>query len=192
MLVRTRLKWVVGFAALAIAATPAVAQTVGGRQDAQVDVRRNVQLSPQDQLREAEGIIQRMDIARGNIRRQLETARAQRDVVKTLCINDKLNQIDVAKRSAQERAQALKSAVNTNNADLSGHEFTILKVLQQRSEQLTAEANLCVGQEEAFVGVSTVTQTVDKNLPPPSNETDFPQSDPTLVTEVPKCTSCTR
>jgi hypothetical protein len=192
MLARTRLNWAVAIAAVAIAASPAIAQTGGARQDAQVDVRRPVNLSPADQVREADTILQRMDMARSGIRRQLETARAQRDVVKTLCLNDKLNQVDVAKRSAQERASALKSAVQRNDADLGNHEFTILKVLQQRSEQLTAEANSCVGQEEAFVGVSKVTQTVDQNLPPPSNETEFPQSDPTLVTEVPKCTSCTR
>lgn len=192
MLVRTRLKWAGALAVLAIAATPAVAQTVGGGSDARVDVRRPVTVSLQDQLTESDNIIGRMEMARGGIRRQLETARAQRDVVKTLCLNDKLNQLDVTKRTAQERASSLKSAAQRNDPELANHEYTILKVLQQRSEQLTQEANSCVGEQEAFVGASRVTQILDPNLPPPANETEFPTSDPTLVTEVPKCTSCIR
>lgn len=192
MLGRTRLKWAMALVALAIAATPALAQTVGGSADARVDVRRPVAVSTADQLKESEGILGKMDMARGGIRRQLEAARAQRDVVKTLCLNDKLNQIDVTKRTAQERARALQSAASRNELELANHEYTILKVLQQRSEQLTAEANQCVGEQEAFVGAARVTQVVDPNLPPSTNETEFPQSDPTLVTEVPKCTSCIR
>lgn len=191
MLVRTRLKWALALAAVAIGATPAVAQTVS-RSDARVDVQRPVTVSPQDQVREADSIIGRMDMARGGIRRQLETARAQRDVVKTLCLNDKLNQIDVTKRTAQERASSLKSAAGRNDTELSNHEYSIMKVLQQRSEQLTAEANLCVGEQEAFVGTARVTQVLGRNLPPNANETEFPQSDPNLVTDVPKCTSCVR
>ena len=99
------------------------------------------------------------------MRRQLETARAQRDVVKTLCLNDKLNQIDVAIRSARERRQALELAANRKDADLANHEFTILTVLRQRADQLTAEANQCIGQEAGFVGDSAVTSTIDPNLP---------------------------
>ena len=191
MLVRTRLKWAVALAAVAIACTPALAQTVGGP-DARVDVRRPVTVSPQDQIREAEGILGRMEMARSGIRRQLETSLAQRDVVKTICLNDKLNQLDVTKRTAQERVQAHKSAATRNDTELANHEFTIIKVLQQRSEQLTGEANACVGEQEAFVGAARVTQVLDPNLPPPSTETEFPQPDPQLVTEVPKCTSCVR
>lgn len=195
MLGRTGLKWAVALAVVAIAASPAIAQNVGGGRtgaDGRVDINRPVQLSLADQVRESDNILQRIDMGRNSIRRMLETARAQRDVVKTLCLNDKLNQIDVAKRAAQERAQALKSAASRNDADLGNHEHTILKVLQQRSDQLTSEANQCVGQEEAFVGVSHVTQHIDPNLPPPANETEFPLQDPILVTEVPKCTSCIR
>ncbi len=85
--------------------------------------------------------------------------------MKTLCLNDKLNQIDVAIRSARERRRGLELAVNRRDADLSNHEFTILTVLRQRTEQLTAEANQCIGQEAGFIGDSAVTATIDPNLP---------------------------
>lgn len=187
---RTKLKWAVAVAALAIAATPAVAQTVGGGPDAQINVQRQVNLSPGEQVAQTEMFMLRMSSGRGAVRRQLETARAQRDVVKTLCLNDKLNQIDVAIRSATERKQALEAAAKRNDVDLSTHEFNILSVLRGRVDQLVVEANTCVGQEETFAGESAVKQTVASNLPPSTNETDFPPSDPT--TEVPQCTSCIR
>lgn len=195
MLFRTNVKWAVGLVVLAIAATPAVAQTVGSRSstDGRVDSSRQVVLPVADELRESDNVLQRMELARGGIRRQLESARAARDVVKTLCLNDKLNQLDVTKRTAKERAVALASAADRKDTESANHEFTILKVLQQRSEQLTQEANSCVGEQEAFVGAARVTQTIGDNLPPNGNETEFPQPDPnTLVVDPPQCTSCIR
>src|SRR4051812_19835272 len=67
--------------------------------DATAGMTRQVTLSPADQLAQTDGYLSRMETARQVIRRMLETARSQRDVVKTLCLNDKLNQMDVAIRS---------------------------------------------------------------------------------------------
>src|SRR5262245_22557923 len=75
--------------------------------DASTGVTRQVNLSPAEELTQADAFLAKMDGSRTVVRRQLETARAQRDVVKTLCLNDKLNQIDVAIRSARERRQSL-------------------------------------------------------------------------------------
>src|SRR6185503_7449368 len=76
--------------------------------DASGNLSRQVNLSPAEQLQQSDGFLARMEGSRATVRRQLEQARAQRDVVKTLCLNDKLNQIDVAIRSARERRQALE------------------------------------------------------------------------------------
>jgi hypothetical protein len=130
-----------------------------------------------------------MEVAASAIRRQLEQARAQRDVVKTLCLNDKLSQIDVAIRSGRDRRTQLQAAVGRNDAELSNHEFTILTVLRQRSEQLVAEANQCIGEEAAFVGDTRTQVTIDPSIP--QDETPYPSTDPTLVIGPPPCTSCT-
>lgn len=121
-----------------------------------------------------------MDQAAGTVRHQLEQARQARDVVKTLCLNDKLSQIDVANRSGKDRQSALQSAVQRNDVELSNHEFTILTVLKQRAEQLSAEANQCIGEEIAFVGNTQVTTEVNPNLPGEST-TDFPPLDPIVI-----------
>jgi hypothetical protein len=155
--------------------------------DATAGLTRQVNLSPADELTQSEAFLTRMDASRTGVRRQLETARAQRDVVKTLCLNDKLNQLDVAIRSARERRQSLEAAAQRSDGDLSNHEFTILRVLRERTDQLTAEANQCIGQEAGFVGESAVTGTIDPNIAVPE---DWPALVPGPLTQPPACVSC--
>jgi hypothetical protein len=127
-------------------------------------LQQKVGLSPAEQASEAQEAIARMDASRSTVRRMLEEARAQRDVVKTLCLDDKLNQIDVALRNARDRKTAIDSAVQRNDADLASHEFTVLGVLRQRSEQLVAEANLCIGKEAEILGEAAVISTIDPTI----------------------------
>lgn len=211
MRVRSSLKWLFAAGMIAYLAAPAVAQTggntgtsagatasgtaattgnTGGGSDAQVGFQRKTSLSPQEQLTESAKHIGRMEAAATGVRKQLEEARRQRDVVKTLCLNDKLSQIDVATRSARDRRQQLQGAVTRNDVELANHEFTILTVLRQRAEQLVAEANQCIGEEAAFVGDTRVTTTIDPAIPP--DETPYPPvTDPTTVVNPPQCASCT-
>jgi hypothetical protein len=158
--------------------------------DATAGMTRQVNLSPAEELSQSEGFVSRMDSSRTGVRRQLETARAQRDVVKTLCLNDKLNQLDVAIRSARERRQSLEAAVQRSDADLANHEFTILSVLRQRSDQLTAEANQCIGQEAGFVGESAVTAQIEPGIPPDPGKFEPPPVGEVGVPEPPSCMSC--
>jgi len=197
---RSAVKWVFAFAVLAIGASPAGAQTggtgsggagagAGAGASGTVGFQRKTQLSPQEQLGEAQKHVGRMEQAAGGVRKMLEEARRQKDVVKTLCLNDKLSQVDVAIRSGRDRRTQLQAAVSRNDAELSNHEFTILTVLRQRVEQLVAEANQCIGEEAAFVGDTRVKTTIDPSIPP--DETPYPPLDPAPVTIPPPCTSCT-
>ena len=205
---RSTAKWILAGALIAFAAGPADAQpgqtqvgagagagagttAGGGPAEGQVGFQRRTQLSPQEEVVEGERIVARMEAAASAIRRQLAQARQARDVVKTLCLNDKLSQIDVAIRSARDRNSALKAAATRSDQELSNHEFTILTVLRQRAEQLTAEANQCIGEEAAFVGETQITTTVDPTLPG-DDTTQFPPSEPVFVSEPPPCVSCSR
>jgi len=191
----SKLKWFGVIVAVAIAAVPALAQTDTAGTPAttagsgQVGFTKTQQLSPQQQLVESDSQISRMEQAAGNVRRMLEQARAARDVVKTLCLNDKLSQIDVAVRSAKDRRSSLQLAVTRNDTELGNHEFTILTVLRQRTEQLSAEANQCIGEEATLIGESKVTTSVDPTLPP-DDDLQTPTPDPNVVINPPSCTSC--
>lgn len=157
--------------------------------DTSVGMQRQVQLSSQEQLTQADASLARMDAAATSVRRQLEGARSARDVVKVLCLNDKLNQVDVAIRSARDRRGALEQAANRRDNDLANHELTILTVLRQRVEQLTAEANQCIGVDAYYVGDAKVTTTIDSNIPQ-QDPSAYPENP--IVSAPPVCASCVK
>lgn len=171
----------VGGTALAQSTTAAPAPSPA----AQVGFERRVQLTPAEEATQSDAILTRMDRASSTVRRQLDKAREVRDVVKSLCLSDKLSQIDVAFRSARDRSGALQAAVQRGDSELSNHEFTILTVLRQRVEQLVGEANQCVGEEVAFIGQTVVT-VVDPNLPGTEEDnTGIPATPPFVYTPPP-------
>jgi hypothetical protein len=157
--------------------------------DANVPFKRQQQLTPQEEMDQANGSLVRMETSSQAVARQLQQARAQRDAIKIACLNDKLSQIDVAVRSARDRKLALQSAVARNDVELSNHEFTMLTVLRQRVEQLTAEANQCIGEDIAFIGRTEVTTQIDPTLPG-DDMTQYPPTDPGLIGAPPVCVSC--
>ncbi|HET9958371.1 MAG TPA: hypothetical protein VFQ61_27940 [Polyangiaceae bacterium] len=126
---------------------------------------RDVSLSPQQMVGQARGFLPEMDRSAAVVRRQLGDAREKRDVVRVLCLNDKLNQIDLATRTASDRMDALNAAANQGDSDRTKHEFTVVQVLRERVKTLVSEANQCIGEETGFVGESKVTVTVDPNIP---------------------------
>lgn len=188
------LKWVVALGAVAYFASPAVAQTQppapAAAPDAQVGFEKKTQLTPQEQLQEAQRRIARMQAQSAAIRKKLQSARQNRDVVKTLCLNDKLSQIDTANRTAADRAQALKSSVARNDAEGANHEYSVLAVVAQRSEQLGSEASQCVGEESAFVGDTAVKTTIDPTVAP--DNATYPGFPSGPATPPPPCLSCAR
>lgn len=185
---------IIGYSLLGLAVAGVVGQGVASAQAPTPEapapaepLSKQVDLSPADQVQAAETYLQTMETIRDSIRRDLEDARQQRDVVKTLCLNDKLNQVDVAIRSATERKRGLDLAASRGEQDLANHEFTILSVLFQRGQQLDAEAKQCIGKEVGFVGESSTTVDINPNLPL-QDPTDLP--DPIVITQPPNCASC--
>jgi Spy/CpxP family protein refolding chaperone len=171
-------RWIAVTSLVLGAAQSATAQSGGaGQADAHVGFERRPQLSLQDELNQTDAILSRMEKAATTVRRQLDTTRVARDVVKSLCLSDRLSQIEVAARSAKDRQGALRAAARRSDIELRHHEFTILTALGQRADQLSAEANQCIGEEAAFVGATQVTTAIDPNLPG-EDTTEYP---PTFV-----------
>jgi len=216
MALRSKAKWVLAAGMLAGLVGTAVAQT-GGRvapqatpSDAEIDFATKSNLSPEEQLASVDKGLIRVDQARAGVRRQLEDARRAKDVVKTLCVDDKLSQIDVAARSARERRGTLKNAVERKDREQAGHEFTIVSVLFKRAQSLVSEANACIGEEATYVGETKTTTTIDPRISE-SEEANYPTQGPGSVPQVtpgapgyvpgqnpgglsdpPQCVSCTR
>ena len=150
-------------------------------------MERQVTLTPQQQQAQADAFLAQMEQERAVMRRQLMESREKKDVVKVLCVNDKLSQENVAISSAEERHQALLAAVKRNDSDLATHEFTILSVLEQRSEQLATEASQCIGNEADFQGESSTQSTTDDDLTK-EDPSEYPSFQ--LAGEPPGCATC--
>jgi inorganic triphosphatase YgiF len=122
-------------------------------------------LSPDERLDRAKGFVDAIERSAQSIQRQLQSARKDRDVVRVLCLNDKLNQVDVALRSARDRVAALGAAVDRKDADRARHEYTVLEVLNDRVRTLVNESSQCIGEETGFIGEAEVSVSIDPNLP---------------------------
>lgn len=150
---------------------------------ATVQTEREVDLSPEQQHQRSKVIYKNIEKASTTVRSMLEQAQAARDVVKAMCLKDKLQQIEVAKRSARDRLLTLQSAVDAKDKDRARHEFMIMQVLRDRVEQLVKEANQCIGEELGFIGESQVTLQVNPDIP--DNNPDELGSDPEIISETP-------
>jgi hypothetical protein len=170
------IRWIgVGVALMGLAGSAIAQPKSPYAPNGQLGFERNASLSPQDELAQADATAARMEQESATVRRQLDQARLGRDVVRSLCLSDKLSQVDVAARSAKDRQAALQAAVQRGDTELANHEFTILTVLRQRADQLGAEANQCIGEEVAFVGQTQVVTVVDPNMPG-DDTTQYPGS----------------
>ena len=135
-------------------------------------------LSLEQRMARGNQFVTAMDRASQSINRQLQAARKERDVVRVLCLTDKLSQVDVALSSAQDRLGALRTAVERADADRSRHEYTVLEVLNDRVRVLVNESNQCVGEETGFIGDAEVSVSVDPNLPDPETAFDLNANTP--------------
>lgn len=136
-----------------------------GQAEPPLPQQSEVELSPGERLRLAQELVTSIQQSSQAVLRQLQVARAERDVVRVLCLNDKLNQVDVALRSAEDRMVALRTAVERADGDRVRHEHTVLDVLNDRVRVLVSESNQCVGEETGFIGEAEVSVSIDPNLP---------------------------
>jgi|SRR6478609_6113815 len=162
------------------AAPAAPARDVSGGSD--------VSLTPPQMLERVRAMVPEMEKLRGSVSVQLAEAKKNRDVVKALCLDDKVKQMKLATDTAKDRVVDLTSAVTQNDPDRSKHEFTVIQVLRERVQTLVAEAQQCIGEETGFVGNSDVVVDIDPAIPD-ADPSDFP--DDPLVSEPPVLSSPT-
>jgi hypothetical protein len=172
----------------------AIAQEGGGPAPSSVgtkDVKggEDVSLNPKQMLEKVRGFIPEMDKLRASVAMQLGEAKKKKDVVKALCLDDKVKQMKLATDTAKDRVVDLTSAVSQDDPDRSKHEFTVIQVLRERVQTLVTEAQQCIGEETGFVGNTDVTMDIDPAIPD-ADPSNFP--DDTLVSEPPVLSSPTQ
>jgi hypothetical protein len=172
----------------------AIAQEGGGPAPSSVGTKdikggEDVSLTPKQMLDKVREFIPEMDKLRATVAEQLSEARKKKDVVKALCLDDKVKQMKLATDTAKDRVVDLTSAVSQSDPDRSKHEFTVIQVLRERVQTLLTEAQQCIGEETGFVGNTDVIVDIDPAVPD-ADPSDFP--DDPLVSEPPVLSSPTQ
>lgn len=184
-------RWVGGLVAIGALVPfvgPAIAGSASSLRASEIGVQQGVTMDPGEQIRRVDvEIVPRLESIVSSLRRLLERARSDRDVVRILCLNDKLNQADVALRAAKDRRDALKSAVDKSQKDKATHEYGMVMSYATTMDRLAVEAAQCVGEETAVVGTTQVKSTQEGNLP---NEDNTQTSQGETGIQPPTCTSC--
>ena len=148
----------------------------------------DVNLTPKQMLQSGSVMVPDMDRQRDIVSEQLVDAKKKKDIVKALCLDDKVKQMRLATDTAKDRLLDLTAAANQNDADRSKHEFTVIQVLRERVRTLIAEAQQCIGEETGFIGNGNVTVDIDSALPD-TDPSQFP--DDALVSDPPVLSSPT-
>ena len=144
--------------------------------DVELRFRQRAQLSAEQQLAEADRIVATGRQSQRVVMRLLDEARRERDVIKITCLNDKLTQINVNLRTAEDRQDALRQAAQSGDTEARNHQFTILDVLKQKLDTLLLEARQCTGAEIDVFTAGELKVDVDPTIPDedPSEFQDTP------------------
>lgn len=165
--------WVSICLLLAGAGSFAYAQSGGGHsddsgddhEDASTGVTRRADLTPEEQISEAERIQTDSRALSQRVMSMLDEARREGDVVRVTCLDDKLTQINAHGRTLGDRIESLQEATTTADGDRRNHEFTVISVLGQNFSQLERDANECIGQSMFETGTTRVVTEIDPNTP---------------------------
>src|SRR3954462_5790671 len=82
-----------------------------------IETQKDVTLTPAQMLQKARAVKPSMDNDAAAVQRQATDAKQKHDVVKALCLSDKLSQIHVPVTTAAGRIDTLEAAVSHNDAD---------------------------------------------------------------------------
>jgi hypothetical protein len=131
-----------------------------------------VQASQQEQLTNAQTIVERGTSLSQRVTQMLDDARREADVIRVTCLNDKLTQINANLRTAQSR---LGSVQKTVDVDQRNHEYIVMTVLGQKLQALDQKANQCVGQWLYDTGPTKVGTEIDTRQLPFERDASDPQ-----------------
>jgi hypothetical protein len=79
----------------------------------------------------------------------LREARQNKDVVREVCLDDKLNQADVAAETAQDRVSSMVAAIAVGDVATVKRDFVVLSALSDGAQDLAASGDRCLGEEQA-------------------------------------------
>jgi len=93
--------------------------------------------------------------------RHLTEARAARDVIRLNCVNEKLTALKGLLRASEQADHMMHRALDQGNDAVANAEFAKISIASQKSEQLIADSEVCVGEIVIYSGETQV-EVVDE------------------------------
>ena len=130
----------------------------------------NVNLSPDEISKQAEGSISRMEMYAMQVQRMLDKADQDGDATKVDCLNNELNVIDTRFRAARDRKPLLDNALRSKDL---GQATVFLQVIQNHQDECAnarSRADNCIGTDVGFIGESKTSSSTDPDIPEDSGQ----------------------
>lgn len=166
---------------LALAQAPAGPADAGTMAPAPAPSEDSSKIPDPEKIRRSAEAVAKMRGGLKTVLGKLEEARNSKDVVKLNCVNEKLTQIKGLLRISEQSDIALQEAVAKKEGATAEHEYTKVSIAVVKVNQLTAEAEECIGQL-AFRTDENATTEVEEPA-------DLPKGDPTLLLPLPRVDS---
>ena len=138
----------------ALASTPALAQTspIPGAVPPS-----GAKLSDAEKLEKSAEHLARMKAAMRQVLARVEEARAEKDIVKLNCVNEKLTQIKSLLKVAEQADISLHEAISANDEGAAS-EFAKVGIARTKVEGLRGESDQCIGQLAYVVDEKTTVE----------------------------------
>ena len=122
-------------------AMPARAQEPAPATSPGLKIESTEQVPDKRKLSEATQVLARLQGILKDVLKSLEEARAEKDVLKLNCVNEKLTQIKGLLRVVEQSDIALQEAVAKGDEESAQHEYAKITIARERAEQLRADAD---------------------------------------------------
>ena len=133
--------------------------------DASLAATQQVQLGSEEQIEEAESILERGQTICERVSGMKDTAQRGGDIILLDCLTPLAAQCAANLTSSNERIGFLRDAVTARDPETANHQYGMLVLLEDNFDLLDGEANQCLGEEDFEVGSDNLTVTEPDDLP---------------------------
>ncbi len=151
---------------LALSGATAFAAVGVGVVNVEVDFSKRATLTSQEMVAQAKEYRRQMVETQKRVLYLQTKAKKDKDIVKLLCVEDKLAGLRGHVAVGELTMNTLDSAVQHNDEEGRAHMFTRLTILHQKVIVLGNEAEQCIGEDINYVGATRVDLEVDPGVPP--------------------------
>ena len=130
-------------------------------------------LSSKKMIANAEVQITDMQGTLQNVLKLQQAARAQKDVIKLNCVNDKLLQVKQLLRIGESARNNLVEATANQNDQERYHQYSQIVISGEKVSVLGDETQACVGDELIFLGSTNVVVVRPKIIDDPTSDNPF-------------------